>query len=81
MGQPGYATKYDFLVDGTHVRLFRKGKLLEGVEFSTLDKDTRDTVSPLGLFLESIGRSRVDAHMVCVEIENGRSVSSVFGKH
>lgn len=80
MGQPGYGTKYDFLVDGMLVRVFREGKLLEGVVFSTADKDTRDTESPLHKFLESIGRSSVDAHMVAVEVEKGNSVSSVFGK-
>jgi len=81
MGQPGYGTKYDFLVDGTLVRVFRDGRLLEGVEFSTADKDTRETESPLHKYLESIGRSRVDAHMVAVEVQNGKSVSGVFGKH
>lgn len=81
MGQPGYGTKYDFLVDGTIVRVFREGKPLEGVEFSTADRDTREAESPLHKFLESIGRSRVDAHMVAVELESGKSVSSVFGKH
>ena len=80
MGQPGYGTKYDFLVGGTLVRVFREGKLLD-VEFSTEDKDTRETESPLHKFLESIGRSRVDAHMVAIEVQEGRSVSSVFGKY
>src|SRR5216684_7984424 len=78
MGQPGYGTKYDFLVDGTVVRVFREGKLLEDIEFSTRDRDTREAENPLHKFLESIGRSRVDAHMVAVELENGKSVSSVF---
>ena len=81
MGQPGYATKYDFLVDGTRVRVFRMNRLLEDFEFSTEDKDTKDSESSLRVFLESIGRSRVDAHMVCVEVEAGRSVQSVFGTH
>ena len=79
MGQSGYATNYDFLVDGTHVRVFRMNQLIKDFEFSTEDKDTKDNESPLYVFLESIGRSRVDAHMVCVEVEAGRSVQSVHG--
>ncbi len=81
MGQPGCATKYDFLVDGTKVRVFRMNQLLKDFEFSTEDKDTKENESPLHVFLESVGRSRVDAHMVCVEVEAGRSVQSVFGTH
>jgi len=45
------------------------------------DEDTKGNESPLHVFLESVGRSRVDAHMVCVEVEAGRSVQSVFGTH
>jgi hypothetical protein len=79
MSQPGYTFKYDFLVDGTLVRVFREGKLLDDVEFSTTDKDTREYVSYLNRFLQSIGRSRVDAHAVCQVIERGEPVGGVFG--
>jgi hypothetical protein len=80
MGRPGYLTKYDFIVLGTFVRVFRMDKLL-AVKFSTEEKDTKDLESPLRKFLEGIGQSRVDAHTVCEAVEKGGSVRAVFGRH
>jgi hypothetical protein len=78
MGQPGYNIPYDFAVSGTEVKVTRDGKPLD-VTFSTTEKDTKDSVSALHKFLESIGRSRVDAHMVCEVVEKGKPVHGVYG--
>jgi hypothetical protein len=79
MGRPGYNIRYDFAVSGTEVTVSRDGQPLN-VNFSTEEKDTRTSVSPLHNFLESIGRSRVDAHMVCELIEKGQTVGGVMGE-
>jgi hypothetical protein len=47
--------------------------------FPTTEKDSANAASALHKFLESIGRSRVDAHMVCEAVEKGQSVDSVWG--
>jgi hypothetical protein len=70
--------RYDFAVSGTEVRVSRDGQPMN-VTFSTTEKDTRDSVSALHKFLESIGRSRVDAHMVCELVEKGQTVHGVIG--
>jgi hypothetical protein len=78
MGQAGYNVHYDFAVSATEVKVTRDGKPID-VTFSTTDKDGRDAASALHRFLESIGRSRVDAHMVCESIEKGQTVHGVMG--
>lgn len=78
MARPAYKFRYSFTVNGTDVKVTRDGPPLD-VSFSTNDKDTAATESALHKFLESIGLSRVDAHMVCEEIESGKSVQSVMG--
>jgi hypothetical protein len=78
MGKLGYDVQYDFTVEGETISVTRKGVALPN-KFATTDKDTKDHISALSLFLQSIGRSRNDAHMVCVEVEAGRPVGGVFG--
>jgi hypothetical protein len=78
MGRPGYDVQYDFAVDGETISVNCKGLALPN-KFSTTDRDSKDHTSALNLFLQSIGRSRNDAHMVCVEVEAGRPVGGVFG--
>ena len=46
--------------------------------FSTEDIDRAQAPSKLHEYLEDIGLSRVDAHMICTVIEEGGSVSGVF---
>lgn len=48
-------------------------------QFSTTAKDTKDHITALSLFLQSIGRSRLDACAVCVAVEAGGAVSGDFG--
>lgn len=72
------AFRYDLIVSGTEVRVSRDGKQLD-VVFSTLEKDTKELASPLHTFLLSIGRSRVDAHMVCTAVEQGQAVTGAVG--
>lgn len=69
--------RYDLQVDGTDVSVLREGKAVSQT-FSTTDKDRPQAPSKLHEFLEDIGLSRVDAHMICGAIEEGKSVSSVF---
>jgi hypothetical protein len=78
MGQAGHNVRYDFTVSGTEVKVTRDGQPMD-VTFSTTEKDTKDSASTLHKFLESIGRSRVDAHMVCQAVEKGRIVHGVMG--
>jgi hypothetical protein len=78
MSQPGFNVPYDFAVSGTELKVTRAGKPIEKT-FSITDKDTRDSESALHKFLESIGRSRVDAHMVCEQVEKGQTVCGVMG--
>jgi hypothetical protein len=78
MGRPGYNVQYDFAINGETVTVKRNGQELP-TKFSTTEKDTKDFVSPLNRFLQSIGRSQVDAHMVCVAVEAGTPVTGVFG--
>jgi hypothetical protein len=78
MGRPGYDVQYDFAVEGETISVTRKGVALP-TKFSTTDKDTGDHISELNLFLQSIGRSRNDAHVVCTSVEAGQPVSGVFG--
>ena len=78
MGQPGYNVRYDLAVSGETVIVRRNGQQLPA-KFSTAEKDTKEFVSPLNKFLQSIGRSRVDAHAACVALEAGQEVSAVFG--
>jgi len=78
MGQVGFNVRYDFIVNGTEVKVTRDGQPIE-VTFSTTDKDIKGSESALHKFLESIGRSRVDAHMVCGLVEGGQTVHGVIG--
>ncbi len=78
MGKPGYNVQYDLAVAGETIIIKRSGEELP-TKFSTTDKDTKDHISKLNQFLQSIGRSRNDAHMVCVAVEAGTPVSGVFG--
>ena len=71
--------RYSFIVKGTEVKVSRDGQPLD-LTFSTAEKDTATKESALHKFLESIGQSKVNAHMVCVEIEAGKSVQSVVGR-
>jgi hypothetical protein len=69
--------RYDLQVNGTDVSVLREGEAVPQA-FSTADKDRPQAPSKLHEFLEDIGLSRVDAHMICSMIEEGKSVSSVF---
>ena len=80
MGRPAYRFRYSFTVNGTDVKVTRDGQPLN-VTFSTTEKDTATTESALHKFLESIGQSQVNAHMVCEAIEKGQSVQSVMGSN
>jgi hypothetical protein len=62
--------RYDFRANATEVSVFREGKAL--VErFSTTYKDRQQAPSKLHEFLEDLGLSRVDAHMICKAVEEG----------
>jgi len=78
LSEPAHKVRYDFGVNGTEVRVTRDGEPTITI-FSTKEKDTADSPSALHKFLQSIGRSRVDAHMVCLEVEKGNAVSGVMG--
>jgi len=69
--------RYDFQVDGTSVSVLREGKQVAQT-FSAKDIDRVQAPSKLHEYLEDIGLSRVDAHMICGVIEQGNSVSGVF---
>jgi hypothetical protein len=75
---PRPEVRYDFEVNEMDVKVIRNG-LPTGLTFSVKDKDRGPAPSPLHDFLESIGRSRVDAHMVCEAVENGKTVCGVMG--
>ena len=69
--------RYDFQVSGTDVAVLREGNpVSEG--FSTTEIDRIQAPSKLHEFLEDIGLSRVDAHMICNIVEEGSSVLGVF---
>jgi Methylamine utilization protein MauJ len=70
--------RYDFIVKETEVKVVRDGQPLN-VSFYTTERDTKDSASALHKFLESIGRSRVDAHAVCEAVERGQSAFGVIG--
>lgn len=69
--------RYDLQVAGTDVSVLREGKAVPK-KFSNTDKDRPQAPSALHEFLEDIGLSRVDAHMICKAIEEGKSISSVY---
>jgi len=69
--------RYDFEVSGTNVTVLREGKPVSQT-FSTTEKDRPQAPSDLHEFLEDIGLSRVDAHMICTVAEEGSSVPGVF---
>jgi hypothetical protein len=69
--------RYDLQVDGIDVTVLREGKAVPQT-FLTTDKDRPQAPSKLHEFLEDIGLSRVDAHMICGATEEGKSISSVF---
>ena len=65
--------RYDLEVNGTDVSVSREGKAVTQT-FSTTDKDrplAKLATSKLHEFLEDIGLSRVDTHMICKAIEEG----------
>jgi hypothetical protein len=69
--------RYDLQVTETDVSVLRESKpVLQ--KFSTTDKDRPQAPSALHEFLEDIGLFRVDAHMICEVIEEGKSVSGVY---
>lgn len=70
--------RYDLIVSETQALVVRDGQPTD-LSFSTAEKDTRDSASALHKFLESIGRSRLDAHAVCEAVESGKSVHGVIG--
>jgi hypothetical protein len=69
--------RYDLQVNGTQVSVSREGKAV-GQVFSTTDKDRPQAPSKLHEFLEDVGLSRVDAHMICMAIEDDNSVAGVY---
>lgn len=69
--------RYDLLVNGTEVSVSRD-RMPVAQAFSITDKDRPQAHSKLHEFLEDIGLSRVDAHMICKAIEEGKSVSGVY---
>jgi hypothetical protein len=69
--------RYDLQVNETTVSILREGKQVAQT-FSTKDIDRQQAPSKLHEFLEDIGLSRVDAHMICTAIEEGKSVSGVY---
>ncbi len=69
--------RYDLNVNGTDVSVLREGKPVPQT-FSTTDKDRPQAPSKLHEFLEDIGLSRVDAHMICSMIEEQKPISSLF---
>lgn len=69
--------RYDLQVNGTDVSVLREGKAAPQA-FSTTDKDHLKAPSKLHEFLEDIGLSRVDAHMICTAIKEGNSVFGIF---
>jgi hypothetical protein len=78
MSQPGYNVRYDFAVSEAEVKVTRAGQPVN-LTFSITEKDTKDSASALHKYLESIGRSRVDAHMVYEAVEKGQTVHGVMG--
>ncbi len=56
--------QYDFQVNGADVSVLREGKPVSQT-FSTADKDRPKAPSKLHEFLEDIGLSSVDSHMIC----------------
>jgi len=75
---PWPKTRYDVNVVGSDVRVLREGQPISQV-FSIADKDLPQAPSQLHEFLEDVGLSRVDAHMVCTYIEQGASIHRIFG--
>lgn len=69
--------RYDLQVAGTDVSVLREGKAVSQ-KFSVSDIDRPQGPSKLHEFLEDIGLSRVDAHMICKAIEESKSVTSVY---
>lgn len=69
--------RYDLEVTGADVSVLREGKAVPK-KFSTSDKDRPQAPSALHEFLEDIGLSRVDAHMICKTIEEGKPISGVY---
>jgi hypothetical protein len=69
--------RYDLQVAGNDVSALREGKVVSQ-EFLITDIDRPQAPSKLHEFLEDIGLSRVDAHMICKLIEEGKSVSGVY---
>ena len=79
MAHAHHHVRYDFVVVGTEIKVSRDGQPVDNLTFSTAEKDTKESESSLHKFLESIGRSRVDAHMVCEAVKKGQTVCGVMG--
>jgi hypothetical protein len=75
--KPWPKTRYDLEVAGSDVRVLCEGEPIPQI-FSIVDKDLPQAPSPLHEFLEDVGLSRVDAHMICTYIEQGSSIHGVF---
>jgi hypothetical protein len=69
--------RYDLQVEGKDVSVLRESKVVSQ-KFLITDIDRPQAPSKLHEFLEDIGLSRVDAHMICKLIEEGKSVSDVY---
>ena len=69
--------RYDLQVTGTDVSVLREGNAIPQT-FSTLDRDRPQSPSKLHEFLEDVGLSRVDAHMISKAVEEGKSVSGIY---
>jgi hypothetical protein len=74
---PWPRTRYDLHVTGSDVRILCEGQPISEV-FSTVNKELPHAPSQLHEFLEDVGLSRADAHMICTYIEQGSSVHGVF---
>jgi hypothetical protein len=70
--------RYDFHVAGSKITVLREGQAMSQM-FENADKDRPQVPSRLHEFLEDIGFSRVDAHMICKALEEGNPVQDVYG--
>ena len=75
--KPWPRTRYDLEVTESVVHVQREGELIPQT-FSIADKDLPQAPSQLHEFLEDVGLSRVDAHMICTYLEQGSSIHGVF---
>ena len=69
--------RYDLQVAGSTVTVLRQGEAVSQ-QFSTVEQGRLQAPSSLCEYLEDIGLSRVDAHMICIALEKGSPVSGIF---